>query len=185
MNRSDLEELAALDAVGALDEDSRRVYRESIASATEDDRAAVAAIYDAATLLTTALMPVTPPPAVKERLLTRVTATAEVFSVRAAERRWQATPVAGVEVQTLHHDAARNTIALLVRLAPGAIYPAHHHSGPEECYVLTGDVSIHGERLTAGDFHHADGGTDHGTVTSERGAELLLVVAASDYHPST
>jgi anti-sigma factor ChrR (cupin superfamily) len=184
MTGPDFEELAALDAVGALDADLRKAYRERLANATEAERQGAAAIHKAATLLVTALPPLNPPAEIKERLLARVTAKEDIFSIRAGEREWQRTAVPGFEVQTLHVDATRNTVVLLARVAPGVIYPAHHHSGPEECYVLAGDVSIHGERLTAGDFHHASTGSDHGVLTSEHGAELLLVVAASDYLPA-
>jgi anti-sigma factor ChrR (cupin superfamily) len=185
MSRHELEELAALDAVGALDTETRRALAERLASATEEDRAAVSAIYEAATLLVTRLTPIAPPGHVKERLLAQVSAPAGMFSIRATERQWQATPFAGVELQPLHVDRAGNAAVILVRLARGAIYPAHHHSGAEECYVLSGDVSMHGQRLTTGDFHHASAGTDHGTLTSENGAELLLLVAASDYLPAS
>ena len=184
MNRAELEELAALDAVGALDADARREYLERLARATPVERAAVAAMYEAAALLTDALVPITPPSSLKECILWSVTANAEIYSLRARERQWQETPVPGVEVQTLHLDSARNVVVLLARLAPGAVYPAHHHAGAEECYVLAGDLTIQGERLAAGDFHHTAGGTGHGAVTSQGGAELLLVVAATDI-PST
>ena len=70
---------------------------------------------------------------------------------------------------------------VVVRLGAGVTYPAHHHSGAEECYVLAGDVTIEGQSYRAGDFHHADAGSHHGPVSSEHGVEFLLVVAASDY----
>jgi anti-sigma factor ChrR (cupin superfamily) len=167
MTNPELEELAALDAVGALDETQRAAFVERLASATELE-----------------VTPVQPPPKLKEQLLARLRGPADIFSVRAGERQWAPTSLAGVDIQRLHVDTSRNAAILLVRLAPGAVYPPHHHSGPEECYVLSGDVSMDGERLTAGDFHHASGSTDHGTLTSEAGAELLLFVPASDCLPT-
>jgi quercetin dioxygenase-like cupin family protein len=184
MTNPELEELAALDAVGALDETQRAAFVERLASATELERVAVSAIYEAATFLAAAVTPVQPPPKLKEQLLARLRGPADIFSVRAGERQWAPTSLAGVDIQRLHVDTSRNAAILLVRLAPGAVYPPHHHSGPEECYVLSGDVSMDGERLTAGDFHHASGSTDHGTLTSEAGAELLLFVPASDCLPT-
>jgi anti-sigma factor ChrR (cupin superfamily) len=181
-DRPELEELAALDAVGALDADARTAYRERLARATPVERTAVAAMYDAAALLTNALVPIIPPPRLKERILGSVTANAEIYSLRARERQWQETPVPGVDVQPLHLDSAWNVVVLLARLAPGAVYAAHRHSGGEECYVLAGDVTIQGEHLAAGDFHHAASGTDHGAVTSQGGAELLLVMPPPTCH---
>jgi hypothetical protein len=37
------------------------------------------------------------------------------------------------------------------------------------------------QHLRAGDFHHADAGSEHDPLTSMNGAEVLLVVAAADY----
>ena len=64
----------------------------------------------------------------------------------------------------------------MARIGPGVIFPGHHHSGPEECYVISGDVIIQGRHLHAGDFHHADGGSEHDPITSMYGGEVLLVV---------
>ncbi len=190
MSGRDLEELAALDAVGILDQPSQDAYLERLARASEAERRAIAEIYDAAASLPAGLTPIDPPPALRERILARVTAVLApaptllpaTFSMRASERAWQATPVPGVEVTTLYRDAERNAVTLLLRMAAGSVYPAHHHSGAEECYVISGDVTITGERLTAGDFHHASTGSHHGSVATEHGAEVLLVVAASDYN---
>jgi anti-sigma factor ChrR (cupin superfamily) len=73
---------------------------------------------------------------------------------------------------------------MLLRGDPGARYPAHHHSAPEECFVIRGSVTIGGRLLRAGDFHHADGGSDHGDITTTEGAEVLLVGAIDDYLPA-
>ena len=70
---------------------------------------------------------------------------------------------------------------MLLKGEPGARYPAHRHSGPEECYVISGSVNIEGQVLRAGDFHHAEGESDHGELWTDEGVEVLLVAAASDY----
>jgi anti-sigma factor ChrR (cupin superfamily) len=72
---------------------------------------------------------------------------------------------------------------MLLRGNPGVAYPAHRHSGPEECYVISGSVTIEGRLLRAGDFHHAEGESDHGEIRTDEGVEVLLVAAASDYVP--
>ena len=80
-------------------------------------------------------------------------------------------------------DRARNRVTMLVRGEPGATYPAHRHSGPEECFVISGSVSVEGRLLRAGDFHHAEGDSDHDELHTDEGVEVLLVATASDYLP--
>jgi quercetin dioxygenase-like cupin family protein len=72
-------------------------------------------------------------------------------------------------------------VTLLIKGEPGARYPAHRHSGPEECYVISGSLHVEGQLLRAGDFHHAEAGSDHGELWTDEGAVVLLVAAASDY----
>ena len=78
-------------------------------------------------------------------------------------------------------DRARNRVTMLIRGEPGARFPAHRHSGPEECYVISGSLHVEGRVLRGGDFHHADGESDHGEAWTDDGVEVLLVAAASDY----
>jgi anti-sigma factor ChrR (cupin superfamily) len=178
---SDLEELAAIDALGALDEAERLKYVARLAQATDEERTAVAEIYDAAAALASMTMKAdVPSPDVKDVLLSRVSSRGPFFSIRAAEGKWQPL-MDGVSAKLLSLDAVRDTAMLIVRLGAGVTYPGHHHYGAEECYVLAGDVSLEGRTYHAGDFHHADAGSDHAPVSSEHGAEFLLLVAASDY----
>jgi anti-sigma factor ChrR (cupin superfamily) len=74
--------------------------------------------------------------------------------------------------------------ALLLDVAPGVRFPAHHHSGEEECLVLSGSVHTLGRRLGPGDFLHADAHTDHPEVWTEEGARVLLVLPAEEVLPS-
>jgi hypothetical protein len=67
--------------------------------------------------------------------------------------------------------------------APGVRFPPHHHTGDEECYVISGSLIACGRRLVAGDFHHAEGGSDHGELFTEEGCRVLLVVPPEDYLP--
>jgi anti-sigma factor ChrR (cupin superfamily) len=178
---SDLEELAAIDALGLLDPAEQRQYAARLAQATEEERAAVAEIYDSAAALAAATVPLaTPAPHVKDALLTRVSSRNPFFSMRATEGQWQSV-IEGVSARLLILDTVRDTAMVIVRLGAGVTYPSHHHSGAEDCYVLSGDVTIEGHRYGPGDFHHADAGTDHAPLSSEQGGEFLLVFAASDY----
>ena len=78
-------------------------------------------------------------------------------------------------------DRGQDRVTMLIKAGPGARYPAHRHSGPEECYVISGSVHVEGRLLHAGDFHHAEGDSDHAELWTEGGVEVLLVASASDY----
>jgi hypothetical protein len=47
--------------------------------------------------------------------------------------------------------------------------------------VIRGSLTVEGRVLHAGDFHHAEGDSDHGEQWTDAGVEVLLVAAASDY----
>jgi anti-sigma factor ChrR (cupin superfamily) len=86
-------------------------------------------------------------------------------------------------MKMLSLDRERNYATLLLDVAPGARFPAHHHDAPEECYVISGSLYACGRRLVAGDFIHADDHTDHDELWTEDGCRVLLVVQPEDYFP--
>ena len=47
--------------------------------------------------------------------------------------------------------------------------------------MISGSVIVEGRVLRAGDFHHAEGDSDHGELRTDEGVEVLLVGSASDY----
>src|SRR5712671_2480589 len=129
MNSMDLEELAALDAVGALTEEEQRALRERLSSAQPSERLAAAQMYDLAHALAQSraagpAAPV-PPPHVRERLLARVSGPGS-FSVLTSDGQWLDTPIPGLTMKVLSHDRARDSAVLLMRAKPGTRYPAHH-----------------------------------------------------------
>lgn len=87
----------------------------------------------------------------------------------------------GIEVKPLSLNKEKGYLMLLMKAAAGSEYPSHHHSGAEECYVLEGDLFVEGKHLGPGDFHHAEGGSDHKPIRTKNGVTLLLVVDPSDY----
>lgn len=180
MPTTDLEELAALDAAGALDEDEQRDLHAKLAAASADERAAIARIYELAAQLGVERATEAPAPAVRERVMERVRAS-RLYSLHSHEGTWTPGPVPGTRVKLLSLDRLRNSATLLMRVDPGARYPAHHHSGGEDCYVISGEIIVAGQRLRAGDFHRAEADSDHGVLASDTGAEVLLVVSAADY----
>ena len=47
--------------------------------------------------------------------------------------------------------------------------------------MISGSLTVEGRVLRAGDFHHAEGDSDHGELSTDEGVEVLLVASASDY----
>lgn len=99
---------------------------------------------------------------------------------RADPAAWQTTAFTGVEVQPLSVSAELRQATMLVRMAPGSSYPPHRHSGPEECYVLAGDLWVGDDvELKPGDFQRAEADSVH-AVQSTRGGCLLLIQTSLD-----
>jgi anti-sigma factor ChrR (cupin superfamily) len=105
-----------------------------------------------------------------------------VFSLAATDR-WFPHPVPGIRMRVLSVNKDRGYATLLLNVDPGTRFPAHHHSGAEECYVISGSVHSWGRRMGPGDFLHADSGTDHTELWTEEGAQVLLIVEPEDYMP--
>ena len=130
----------------------------------------------------------TPRPDVKVGLMTQILAETpavpEGFSFRfAATDPWLAHPVPGIRMRVLSMNRENGYATLLLDVAPGTRFPAHHHTGAEECYVVAGSLFTCDRHLRPGDFVHADGGTDHGELWTDEGVQVILVVPPEDYMP--
>jgi anti-sigma factor ChrR (cupin superfamily) len=86
----------------------------------------------------------------------------------------------GIECKLLASDAERERVSMLVRLAPGASYPAHTHAGPEELHLLDGELWIDGRKLVPGDYNYGAParGDDH--VWTETGCTCVLITSTAD-----
>ncbi|HKB11446.1 MAG TPA: cupin domain-containing protein [Vicinamibacterales bacterium] len=127
---------------------------------------------------------VSPRPEVKQRLLARLAepAVPEGYTFRFGhDDVWLPHPVPGIRMKVLALNAASGYATLLLDVAPGTTFPSHHHDGAEECYVISGTLRTCGREMRAGDFLHADAGTDHGELTTDTGCRVLLVVPPEDY----
>jgi anti-sigma factor ChrR (cupin superfamily) len=101
--------------------------------------------------------------------------------VEAADRAgWKALPLPGAYIKLLSVEKERGYAVLLGKLDAGVRYPAHVNPGPEDFYVLTGDLVIGDRKLVAGDFHHADKGSQHSVNYSVEGCTLLAVLTTDD-----
>lgn len=126
--------------------------------------------------------PVAPPPALRAQILAAVAGVPqESVTVRADEDRWRPFPAAGVRWKKLSSNRDRGTLTLLLEISPGSSVPSHGHHGSEDCFVVEGSCRIGGIRLAKGDFHRVESGGRHGTVQSDEGCTLLLVVDARDW----
>jgi quercetin dioxygenase-like cupin family protein len=128
----------------------------------------------------------TPRPSVKSTLMARIAQDAPVpagFRLRFdVEDDWQPHPVPGIRMKVLSLNQRSGYATLLLDVKPGTRFPAHHHDGDEECYVISGSVHTLGRRLGPGDFVHADAGTDHAELYTDEGARVILIVPASELH---
>jgi anti-sigma factor ChrR (cupin superfamily) len=93
---------------------------------------------------------------------------------------WKALPVPGAYIKLLSLQEDRGYAVLLGKLEPGVRYPAHINAGPEDFYLLSGDLHVSGRVLRAGDFHHADAGSHHEENYSVDGCTLLAVLTTDD-----
>lgn len=123
-----------------------------------------------------------PRPEVKARLLETIAATPRGFAFSfSAEGEWQPHPVPGIRMRVLSVNREARYATLLLDVRPGTRFPAHHHAGAEECFVVSGSLTTCGRHLRAGDFVHADAGTDHGELATDAGCRVILVVGLDDF----
>lgn len=118
---------------------------------------------------------------IRHRLLERISqGESRHLTVQSSEDTWQAFQE-GVMIKVLHE--AEGVMSYLLRLAAGAVLPAHRHPVDEECVVLEGSVRIGTQLLvSAGGFHLARKDALHASITSDRGATLFLRGASP--HPA-
>ena len=180
MTPDDIQALILADAIGALDPDERRELKSRLDAMPPHERAEASQLYDASVEIAASASCQMPSPAVRDALLARI-ATPSHHTISASDGEWVETSVPGLRKKILAIDRARDRITMLLKGDPGARYPAHRHSGPEECFVISGSLVVEGRVLRAGDFHHAEGESDHGEIWTDEGMEVLLVASASDY----
>jgi hypothetical protein len=178
----DVQALVLADAIGALDPDERLDLHDRLAALPAAVRHEVTQLYDAAVEIAATTSGEAPSPGVRAALLATIVVPSN-HTVTASDGEWVQTPVRGVRMKILAIDRERDRVTMLLRGEPGATYPAHRHTGPEECYVIRGSLIVEGQLLRAGDFHRAEGASDHDALHTDEGVEVLLVAAASDYLP--
>jgi anti-sigma factor RsiW len=86
----------------------------------------------------------------------------------------------GIECKLLATDADRHLVSMLVRLAPGASYPAHTHAGVEELHLLEGELWIDRRKLIPGDYNYGAPEASDERVWSETGCTCILLTSTED-----
>lgn len=184
--KDDVTERAALYALGALTPEEARAFEADVASvpACRQALADARAVIDD---LAYAAPPHEPPAGLRDRVLSRIAAEGPaVFDsgllhfVRSQRIDWQAAPLPGVQMKRLFLDEERGRRTTLVRLAPGAIYPAHRHRDVEEIYLLEGELTISGIAMKPGDYCRAEPDSVHEDTLSEQGCVFIVTASVHD-----
>jgi anti-sigma factor ChrR (cupin superfamily) len=129
-----------------------------------------------------------PPTSLKARLALRIAEETGKVPVlppaRPGEQTWSEPEweevAPGIECKLLATDTERHRVSMLVRLAPGASYPAHTHAGAEELHLLDGELWIDERKLFPGDYNYGAPGSGDERVWSETGCTCLLVTSTKD-----
>ncbi len=192
------QELASLHTLGALKADEARAF-ESELHGNPDLRALVIELQRTSVLLALASPRAELPVSLRGKVLAGIAAVQVSgkppvpqvppalaalaglrFEQAAESQGWKPLPVPGAAIKLLSLEKERGYAVLLGRLAPGTRYPAHTNAGPEDFFILTGDLVVGSRKLAAGDFHHADGGSHHEENYSVEGCTLLAVLTTED-----
>jgi anti-sigma factor ChrR (cupin superfamily) len=86
----------------------------------------------------------------------------------------------GIACRLLSTDKKRNLVSMLVRLDPGASYPAHVHASVEELHLLSGELWIDDRKLHPGDYNRGEPGDADHRVWSETGCTCVLITSTQD-----
>ncbi|MFN0165225.1 MAG: cupin domain-containing protein [Bryobacteraceae bacterium] len=181
-SREEAQEIAALYAAGALTPEDCRKVESALAEGKFPAADELSANQEAIAQVAYTLPQAQPRGPVKDRLFKRIRPVVDPgFTVtRRDEAEWQATPFPGIDYRRLFVDPKTRLATTLLRLAPGAKYPAHHHTDYEQCYVMKGEVQLGKFFMHAGDFVFAVPESDHYTVESATGCVLLIVSSLND-----
>jgi anti-sigma factor ChrR (cupin superfamily) len=142
---------------------------------------------DVIVALAVSVMGPAPAASVRSRLMSRLhaagTAPSGFAFSYARDDSWRPHLVPGIRMKVLAVNRERGYATLLLDVAPGTRFPAHHHGGAEECYVVSGSLYTCGRRLEAGDFVHADANSDHDELWTDEGCRVILVVPPDEHLP--
>ena len=125
-----------------------------------------------------------PAPSLQARLASRIAeetgAEAQPRSKQVwIEPEWEEV-APGISCKLLAANQETHQVSMLVRLEPGASYPAHTHAGVEELHLLDGELWIDERKLHAGDYNRGEPGASDHRVWTETGCTCLLITSTKD-----
>lgn len=194
------DEAAALYAAGAMSREEEAAFEAKVRSGDHDATEGLRALDAVTHALTTLVPEVEPSPELRDAVLRGTAAGNDddspqvwrdwdssrfdpgtLFTLAASAGQWEQTGIDGIEVRRLFVDRETNRMTAMFRMAPGTEYVPHVHDGPEECYVLEGDLHV-GEDLVmrAGDYQRAPAGSHHPVQRTEGGCLLLISSSLHD-----
>ena len=193
--QNNFEEKAIENSLGLLKAEEKKSFRLITDESSEEERVLIKEYNNLSSLFSKILMfqnkDLAPSAKVKDKLFEKINSGIEKKSdknksgfdfIFSDSEEWIQHPqIKDIEVKRLAVNEDKGYLMILLKAAAGAEYPSHHHSGAEECYVLEGDLYVEGKYLGPGDFHHAEGGSDHEPLRTKNGCTLLLVVDPRDY----
>ena len=128
-----------------------------------------------------AMAPISPPTALRAKVLARVQADSAAYvTVRGGVSGWREL-APGIEFKMLLWDTPNQSKSFLLRVAAGTRMPEHNHRAFEECLVIEGDFTLGDIKLSAGDFHCAAMNALHGETYTEHGVTVYLRASIDDY----
>jgi anti-sigma factor ChrR (cupin superfamily) len=170
-----IHDLAQLYSLGLLEHDQASVFEKHLESGCSLCESELRLFTETTAQIAESVHQVTPPPALREKLLRRIAPLPDRVISRANELEWQPLPFPGITAKRLFLDPVSGNITTLVRMAPGSTYPAHHHAGIEHLYMLEGDLAFRDHTLHAGDYEVSIPTSDHSPVTTKTGCLVLIL----------
>ena len=153
------QEQAALYALGALPA-AEVTALEAEMSRNPELRALVRRLQGTVAMVAGAVPTVALPPGLKQKVMQRIDALGKPrptpvralapppglrFTTSAGQSDWKALPIPGAAIKLLTLEREAGYAVLMGKLEPGARYPAHINAGPEDFYILTGDLVVAGQ----------------------------------------
>ena len=183
---NELQSLAALQALGLLDDTEEQTFA-SLLPEQQEAQTALVNFERTASMLAAMAPEKQPPSELRACLLRQISGSdaqqAELniapglLLVFAEHKDWQETGVPGVRVKTLYVDKVRNYASNLVSMAAGSIYPRHSHADLEELFMLSGEIRLSGHRLKFGDYCRAEPDSIHEEVVAT--SDCMFIALAS------
>jgi anti-sigma factor RsiW len=183
-NQCDQAELVCAYAMQALPSSHVRALEAHISSCSQcrHELETLRPIIDAFVSWPTDLL--RPAASLQGRLAHRISAATGGAPVLPATRQWSEPEwekvAPGIFCKLLATDTDNDRVSMLVRLAPGADYPPHTHTGIEELHLLDGELWIDDRKLYPGDYNRAEAGTGDKRVWSETGCTCVLITSTKD-----